>query len=109
MARVENPIELFSFFAISDFIVLILSIVVFFKFFEKKKNTPYYISIYYIADIFLSGLAILIVYHIDSSIRIKSQIAQSDLLMDFIHAGVNGFIWIPYFLISKRVKRTFIK
>lgn len=76
-----------------DIILLIWIIIALFSIFNKKKYTVQIMVSFYIANIII-------------------QLVIAFLIEDFsglISPIIGGAIWIPYFILSKRVKNTFVK
>ncbi len=95
---------LFSETAINIFLVSIW-IYIAYLFFTKKKSFPkIYISvmIFGLAFIVLDALAIKMVLP-------NEPIFDADTLRELFRSIIGVSIWVPYMLISKRVKATFIK
>tara|TARA_B100001971_G_C18099082_1_gene487796 strand:- start:581 stop:961 length:381 start_codon:yes stop_codon:yes gene_type:complete len=76
-----------------DIILLIWITIGLFSIFDKKKYAPQIMISFYIANIMIQlVLAFLI-----------------EDLSGLIYSIIGGAIWIPYFIVSKRVKNTFVR
>ena len=71
-------------------------------FFRKKSNTPGTFITFFIVSLFASGL--LYVIEVSTGAEIFSE--QTGLW--FAKSIMRAVIWIPYFIVSKRVKVTFV-
>jgi|LakMenEpi03Aug12_release.lakeMendotaPanAssembly.Ray.scaffolds.fasta_scaffold1375763_1 hypothetical protein len=85
------------FFAIFAIIVLILL-------FKKNRYLPKLIIIFYISNLILMG----IMFYIANLIPIVAQTPDPESVGEITRAIIGATIWVPYFLISKRVKNTFV-
>ncbi len=74
-------------------------------FFIKDKRLPNYIIIYYGLTIVFNLCEVLFFLLLDASERDGIE----DEINVFIRSIIGGAIWIPYFIKSERVKRTFLK
>jgi len=91
---------------ISIHIALIIAwLFIAFLFFSKKKLFPkYYIGIllFTLAFILVDALAI-------NTVLPEVPIFNADTTEEFVRSLIIALIWVPYMLVSKRVKLTFIK
>lgn len=105
-------LQLISIAAISYIVSLPLSIIALILFFKKKKQAPYWMIVYYGVNVIFTGLEVLVTYHLGHKTGM-----DTDSLNNLLGSSLGGFsracgiaiVWIPYFLLSKRVKRTFVK
>jgi hypothetical protein len=74
-------------------------------FFNRDKRLPKYIIIYYCMTIFYNLCEVLFYLLLDSNERDGIE----EELKILIRSIIGGAIWIPYFILSARVKRTFLK
>jgi hypothetical protein len=78
--------------------------------FRKNRYFPIAMIIYLISSVVLQGIDTYFAFKIYSSLPIfeesLSEIYQM-LIQDMLRIVVSSTIWIPYFLVSKRVKATF--
>jgi Protein of unknown function (DUF2569) len=85
--------------------LFVASIFVAFLFFSKKKLFPkWYISVLLFSLIFIliDALAVKLVLP-------KEPVFDAVTAKEFIRTLISSMIWVPYMLVSKRVKATFIK
>ncbi|NDJ57623.1 DUF2569 domain-containing protein [Enterobacteriaceae bacterium 4M9] len=94
--------NMLSFELIGFFLLHILAIYTAFCFFTKRKKLPHlYISLIVCNLLFCLADMYLGYYYLDTRIDYESA-------RPVIRSVVSACIWIPYFLVSKRVKGTFI-
>ena len=99
------PSEIITFGLIKSAVLLIILIILAIQFFGKKKNAP----ALYIGFIVLNLLLLVIESAIiDSFIKSKSYYSFSISSNGMFGLIVVSIIWIFYFVLSKRVKNTFI-
>ena len=85
--------------------LVILSFVLLYKFFRKSRSFPSWFIfglIFHCAFLFIDALAIKLVLP-------SEPMFDPDTTKDFGKAVASAIIWIPYMLISKRVKNTFVR
>ncbi len=76
-----------------------------FLFFLKKRDFPkWYIGIMAFTLIFIIGDALLLMAFFPSI-----SIADPETIKEIVQAIIGAAIWIPYMLVSKRVKATFVR
>lgn len=91
----HGDIHLLLFFFLFDFGMLSLTLYASYLFFRKRRNAPGVMIVLYALAPIVAVFLFLV-----------SQNPQ--LLLNGLCSLVGAAIWIPYFLVSKRVKRTFI-
>lgn len=84
---------------------LIFSVVLLYYFFSRKKELPRLIIIFYAANL----LFILLDYLLAAQIPMVAEMDDGSTYREIGRSIVASAIWIPYFLLSERVKGTFIK
>lgn len=84
---------------------LIFSLVLLYYFFSRKKELPRLIIIFYAANL----VFILIDHYLASQIPMVAEVDNSDTYREIGRSIISSAIWIPYFLLSERVKGTFVK
>ena len=85
--------------------LLLFSVVVAVLFFQKRKLLPKVIIAF-----MLSSLTFVVADHfLANTIPFIANAADSELTIAIIRSAVTCIIWIPYFLLSKRVKGTFVQ
>ncbi|MFG0256581.1 MAG: DUF2569 domain-containing protein [Phycisphaerales bacterium JB043] len=94
---------LFAFEIVVDVLVLSYAIVVAVMFYRKKRVVPVLIVVMLGANIVIAGVLMGIELGMDAE-RFALQSARQ-----LVGGVIAGAIWIPYFLVSKRVKATFVR
>jgi hypothetical protein len=84
-------------FVAAGFVLLVL-------FFNKSRRFPRLFIAYQVANLlFILGDAWL-----GSLVLTREPMFDPDTLREFIRSLIGGLIWIPYMLVSRRVKNTFV-
>jgi Protein of unknown function (DUF2569) len=81
------------------------SIAVISLFFTRRKFVPKLAVAFIAANLVFVGLD----YYLTRVILVKSDPVNLESLANFIRTLVASIVWIPYFLFSKRVKKTFTR
>lgn len=84
---------------------LILSICVVVFFFKQRKFVPGLAIIFLVSNFIFVGLD----YYFTQAILETTDPANMGPIINFVRTLVASFIWVTYFLFSKRVKRTFTR
>ena len=84
---------------------LVFSICLIMYFFKHRKNTPKLIIWFFAGNLIFVGFD----YFLANFIILRPDSINMGAAINFIRTTVAGLIWIPYFLFSNRVKRTFVK
>ena len=84
---------------------LILSIIIVILFFRRHRWTPKLVIFFMAANIIFVGAD----YFIINFFLIRSNSINVDTIINFVRTVVAGSIWIPYFMFSKRVAKTFTR
>ncbi len=87
-----------------NFCLFIFSVIVAVYFFLRAKAAPRLVVIYLGSNLVFLNLVFFIAYSIP---EIKAAYGQIKLQLILVLIGC--LIWIPYFLFSKRVKKTFVR
>ncbi|EZP78232.1 hypothetical protein H839_05819 [Parageobacillus genomosp. 1] len=87
--------------------LLILSIVVMVHFFKKKETLPKMLVTFFSSNFLLGSIGYYMVTLIPQDTPIE-QIARLKSAEEIVIMGIMCIIWIPYLLVSKRVKNTFM-
>jgi len=87
---------------ISFFIFSICLVVIFF---QQRKYAPKLIILFLTANLIFVAFD----YFVTTFIIIRSNSINMDAMINFVRTTVAGLVWIPYFIFSKRVGRTFVK
>jgi hypothetical protein len=74
-------------------------------FFKQHKYTPKLIILFLAGNLIFVGFD----YLVTTFIIIRPSSIDMDATINFIRTMVAGMVWIPYFIFSKRVGRTFVK
>jgi len=85
------------------FFIFSIGLVVFF--FQQRKYAPKLIILFLTANLIFVGFD----YFVTTFIIIRSSSINMDATINFVRTTVAGMVWIPYFIFSKRVGRTFVK
>lgn len=74
-------------------------------FFQQRKYAPKLIILFLTANLIFVGFD----YFVTTFIIIRSRSINMDAMINFVRTAVVGLVWIPYYIFSKRVERTFVK
>jgi len=85
------------------FFIFSICLVVFF--FQRRKYAPKLIVLFLIGNLIFVGFD----YFVTTFIIIRPSSINMDATINFVRTTVAGLVWIPYFIFSKRVARTFVK
>jgi hypothetical protein len=85
------------------FFIWSIFIVIFF--FQRRHWTPRLVIFFMIANIIFVGAD----YFIINFFLVRTNSVNVDAIINFVRTVVAGAIWIPYFLFSGRVDKTFIE
>ena len=85
------------------FFIFSICLVIFF--FQRRKYAPKLIIFFLIGNLIFVGFD----YLVTTFIIIRPSTINMDATINFVRTTAAGLIWIPYFLFSKRVARTFVK
>lgn len=83
----------------------ILSIIIVILFFRRHHQVPKLVIFFMAANIIFVGAD----YFIINFFLIRSNSINVDTTINFVRTVVAGAIWIPYFMFSKRVAKTFTR
>ena len=83
----------------------IYSIVVIIFFFGRHHRTPKLIIVFMIANMIFVGAD----YFIINFFLIRTNSVNVDATINFVRTIVAGTIWVPYFMFSRRVVKTFTR
>jgi hypothetical protein len=101
--RLWVPIIIFE--LVADVLIVIGSIVVLVLFFRKSRHAPRVIVGWLAALLLVQIVDLVLTRQIPA---VASQVEFDDY-RDLLRSAVAAAIWIPYFLVSRRVKNTFIE
>ena len=74
-------------------------------FFKQRKFVPGLAIIFLVSNFIFVGLD----YYFTQTILAMTDPANMGPIINFVRTLVASFIWVTYFLFSKRVKRTFTR
>jgi len=83
----------------------IFSICLVVLFFQQRKYAPKLIILFLAGNLIFVGFD----YFVTTFIIIRSSSIDVDATINFVRTMVAGMVWIPYFIFSKRVGKTFVK
>lgn len=88
-----------------NIILLMLLLYLAYLFFSKSRNFPkWFIGIAIFSIVFIVADAFAV-----KMVAPDEPVFDSDTIREFAHSVIVAVIWVPYMLVSKRVKATFIK
>ena len=85
--------------------MVLASIYLIYLFFSKHSRFP----TFYIIIVVVSLIGILLDAWLISSVVPSEPMFDSETTKEFFRVLIGGFIWVPYLLVSKRVKATFVE
>jgi hypothetical protein len=83
----------------------VFSICLIMYFFKRRQSTPRLIIWFFAGNFIFVGFD----YFVANFIILRPDSINMGAAINFIRTMVAGLVWIPYFIFSKRVKKTFIK
>jgi hypothetical protein len=83
----------------------VLSIVIVILFFRRHHRVPKLVIFFMAANIIFVGVD----YVVINFFLIRTNSVNVETTINFVRTVVAGAIWIPYFMFSKRVEKTFIR
>ena len=83
---------------------LVFSILLVVVFFQQRRYAPKLIILFLAGNLIFVGFD----YFVTTFIIIRSSSINVDATINFVRTTVAGMVWIPYFIFSKRVRRTFV-
>jgi hypothetical protein len=97
--NIDRSIVLFG--GAVDVVMIAFCCIVAWQLFRKKRNTPFLAITFYLGSFILTLLYGVIISH--------SQTISGFSVLGYVELPLIAcIIWVPYFLLSKRVKRTFV-
>ena len=96
------PLEVAELVGNVFFFVFAVCLVVFF--FQQKKYVPTLAIVFLIAYIFFVGVDFFVTYFV----IFRGSSIKMDAIINLVRSLAAGLIWIPYFIFSRRVRRTFV-
>ncbi|MCW8451823.1 DUF2569 domain-containing protein [Legionella quinlivanii] len=88
-----------------NFILLMLLLYLAYLFFSKSRHFPkWFIGIAIFSIVFIVADAFAV-----KMVAPNEPVFDPDTIREFMHSVMVAVIWVPYMLVSKRVKATFIK
>lgn len=94
---------LVSYELVGFFLLFLLSVYTCFLFFGKKKALPKTYILLMLSGLAFHAVDVYLTHHF-----LATPVASDDLRVVFNYL-VSSCIWVPYFIVSVRVKRTFVK
>ena len=85
------------------FFIFSICLVIFF--FQQRKYAPKLIILFLAGNLIFVGFD----YFVTTFIIIRSSSIDMDATINFVRTMVAGMVWVPYFIFSKRVGKTFVK
>ncbi|KMW74887.1 hypothetical protein TI10_03845 [Photorhabdus luminescens subsp. luminescens] len=86
----------------SNALLLLLTISTVIFFFRKSKKAPRLCVLFYLSNTIIKGITVFLIANI-----LSIPISYNNILPT-LQAIVTTAIWVPYFMVSVRVKRTFV-
>ena len=90
---------------IGNICFFIFSICLLMLFFQQRKYAPKLIILFFAGNLVFVSFD----YFVTTFIIIRPDSINMEAAINFTRTMVASLIWIPYFMFSKRVKRTFVK
>jgi len=91
---------------VGNFIFVIFSVLLIFLFFSKSHRLPKLLIIFYVSNL----LFLLTDFFMGDMIPfVAAEPNDPEVIKEIAKAVMSNIIWVPYFLLSKRVKNTFVK
>lgn len=98
-----EPFWIFNLLAHAAYLVFPILILV--LIFRYDRRVPVYMINFYGINIFLN----IIIYIMVQGIGVSDNTLIHESIKDLVRSIVIGFVWIPYFIFSSRVKATFVR
>ena len=97
------PLVIFELVGSSAFFIYSILIVVWF--FKRRRRVPVHVYIFLAANMIFVSIDYLVI----NLVLIRGSSMNLDTTTNFVRTIVAGAIWIPYFMFSKRVAKTFTR
>jgi len=97
--KIDSLFILYS--CLVDIVLFVFCCIIAVRFLKKKRNTPFLAIAFFLTSLILNLVCGLFIYY--------DNLMPNFSLWSYVSLpAIAGVIWVPYFLLSKRVKRTFV-
>jgi Protein of unknown function (DUF2569) len=94
-------------FALYLLIIVFYAIFCFVRFLQKKRNVPKLMIAFYVMLLVMAGATYFLLVQFPELVESPGDVG--DAIMGIIRTVIADAVWIPYFVVSVRVKDTFVR